>query len=269
MAKIIACVNEKGGVAKTTTVKNLSVGLAMEGKRVLAIDLDPSANLTKSLGLEVDSEKGTISEILNAAKDFDNLPDGFGIMHQEEGIDVIVSSNDLHDCENELNSAFQKEVVLRRYLATIQDRYDYIFLDCPAGLGIFVVNALFCADSLIIPLEPQFLASEAMQNLFERISLVRKCRGGKAKPEVQGVLFTKVRLNTNNDRQLMDMHRERFSNSKLRVFKNFIPSLVKFSESDYAGESIYKYAPSSSAAMIYTDLVSEFLQSEQNLRTTD
>ena len=93
-------------------------------------------------------------------------------------------------------SAFQKEVVLRRYLATIQDKYDYIFLDCPAGLGIFVTNALFCADSLIIPLEPQYLASEAMQNLFQRVALVRKYNGTMTKPAVEGILFTKVRLNT-------------------------------------------------------------------------
>lgn len=262
MAKIIACVNEKGGVAKTTTVKNLSIGLAMEGKRVLAIDLDPSANLTKSLGLEADPKKGTISEILDAVKDCEDLPAGFGIMHQEEGIDVIVSSSDLHNCEDKLNSAFQKEVVLRGYLSTIQEGYDYIFLDCPAGLGIFVTNALFCADSLIIPLEPQFLASEAMQNLFQRVALIRKHRGGRTKPDVEGILFTKVRLNTNNDRHLMDEHRDRFLNSKLRVFNSFIPSLVKFSESDYAGESIYKYAPDTSAAMIYADLVAEFMQNQ-------
>lgn len=267
MAKIIACVNEKGGVAKTTTVKNLSVGLAMEGKKILAVDLDPSANLTKSLGLEADPEIGTISEILNAVKECKELPKGFGILHQEEDVDIIVSSNELHDCENELMSAIQKEVVLRRYLDTVRDNYDYIFLDCPAGLGIFVTNALFSADALIIPLEPQFLASEAMQNLFQRIALVRKLNGTNVKPAVMGILFTKVRLNTNNDRNLMEIHRERFLNSKLHVFKNYIPHLVKFSESDYAGESIYKYAARSSAAMIYSDLVSEFKQLENDSHT--
>lgn len=262
MAKIIACVNEKGGVAKTTTVKNLSVGLAADGKRILAVDLDPSANLTKALGLEADPEIGTISEILSAYKECDELPEGYGIMHQEEGIDVIASSNKLHECENELMSAFQKEVVLRRYLATIQDKYDYIFLDCPAGLGIFVTNALFCADSLIIPLEPQYLASEAMQNLFQRVALVRKYNGTMTKPAVEGILFTKVRLNTKNDRSLMEIHKERFLKSNLHVFETYIPNLVKFSESDYAGQSIYKYAPHSSAAMIYSDLVAEFKSAE-------
>lgn len=262
MGKIIACVNEKGGVAKTTTIKNLSIGLAMEGKKVLAIDLDPSANLTKALGLAADPKRGSVCEIFSLVKDCEEVPEGFGITHQEEGIDVITSSDRLHDCENDLMSAFQKEVVLRRYVTTITQDYDYIFLDCPAGLGIFVTNALFCADGLIIPLEPQFLASEAMQNLLKRIALVRKMNGTKTKPEITGILFTKVRINTNNDRYIMQSLKENFLASNVHVFETYIPSAVRISESDLARQSIYKFSPHTNSAMLYSDLVAEFLQME-------
>ena len=155
MGKVIACVNEKGGVAKTTTIKNLSVGIAMKGYKVLVVDLDPSANLTKCLGLSQSGEEGTICEIIGAYIECEDVPEGFGIVKSEEGIDVITSSNALHCYESKLAAAYQREVVLRRYINTIKDKYDFIFLDCPAGLGIFVDNALFAADSIIIPTEPE------------------------------------------------------------------------------------------------------------------
>jgi len=259
MGKIIACVNEKGGVAKTTTIKNVSIGLAMRGCKVLVIDLDPSANLTKALGLVADTNIGSICEIIDKTIDFEDIPEGYGITHQEEGIDVITSSKKLHDYESKLTAAFQREIVLRRYIVTVSDQYDYIFLDCPAGLGIFVTNALFCADSLIIPLQPQFLAVEAMQNLFENIAMVRKLNGTNRKPEILGALFTMVRTNTKNDVSIMQNLRQKYS-SGVPFFKTFIPLLAKIPESDVARMSIYKHEAKSNAAMIYNDLVDEILE---------
>lgn len=259
MGKIIACVNEKGGVAKTTTIKNVSIGLAMRGYKVLVVDLDPSANLTKALGLVANTDTGSICEILDKAIGFESIPEDFGISHQEEGIDVITSSKELHLYESKLAAAFQREVILRRYIVTISDKYDYIFLDCPAGLGIFVTNALFCADSLIVPLQPQFLAVEAMQNLFGDVAMVRKLNGTNAKPEILGALFTMVRTNTNNDMKIMSNLRQNYS-SGVPFFKTYIPLLAKIPESDLARKSIYKHEAKSNAAMIYNDLVDEILQ---------
>ena len=102
MSKIIACVNEKGGVAKTTTIKNLAIGLAARGKKVLAIDLDPSANLTTALGIHVTKEQKTILDIFKLSKDCENVPEGYAIMQHEEGIDVICSVKELHAFESEL-----------------------------------------------------------------------------------------------------------------------------------------------------------------------
>lgn len=262
MSKIIACVNEKGGVAKTTTIKNLAIGLAAKGKKVLAIDLDPSANLTTALGIHVSKDQKTILDIFKLSKDCEDIPEDCAIVKHEEGIDVICSVKELHAFESELICAIQREIVLRRHLFNIRDKYDYIFIDCPAGLGIYVTNALFCADSVIIPVQPQFLGVGAMQNLFSYINQVRKLNGTMVKPEVLGILFTMVRINTNNDRDVMVYFRDSY-NGKINVFDTYIPNSVRISESDGEGESIFKYAPKTSAAMVYGDLIEEFIKTER------
>jgi len=262
MGKIIAVLNEKGGVAKTTTVKNLSVGLAAEGKKILAVDLDPSANLTASLGFfNLEKDQATILDLFKLAEECEDIPDGMGILQSDEGIDLIPSITQFHDYESVLLSAMQKEVVLRRILYPLADRYDYIFVDCPAGLGIFVTNALFAADSMIIPVQPQFLGASAMMNLFSYINKVRKLNGTGTKPELMGILFTMVRMNTRNDAGLIGHFKEAYE-GKQKIFETFIPNSVRFSESDGEGLSIYKYAPKSASAFVYGDLVQEFLRME-------
>lgn len=261
MGKIIACVNEKGGVAKTTTIKNVSIGLAGMGKKVLVVDLDPSANLTKILDCVPENGKGGICDVFEKGIDLQPIAPEDVIVSQEEGIDVISSSDSLHVYETQLMSAFQREVILRNFIYPLRDAYDYIFLDCPAGLGIFVTNALFCADELIIPLQPHYSAIEAMQNLFMLVSKVRKMNGTGKKPEILGVLFSMVRTNTNNDKKLMQELRHSY-NGKVRIFDSFVPMASKVPESDLARKSIYSYAPNSSAAMIFTDLVTEILMIE-------
>lgn len=263
MGKIIACVNEKGGVAKTTTIKNVSVGLAKHGKRVLVIDLDPSMNLTKCMGMgernATIKQDITICDILDKSIEYEDVPDGYGIYHQEEGVDIIISSDKLRAYEDKVFMAPQREIVLRRYVETIKEKYDYIFIDCLAGLGIFVLNALFCADSVIIPLAPQFLSVEAMQNLYEKIALIRKQNGTRTKPEVLGTVFTMVRTNTNNDKSIIDMCKSSYAKGA-NFFHTYIPDLVAYSESDIDGHSIFGYQPKSPAAMIYGELVDEVLQ---------
>lgn len=261
MGKIIAGVNEKGGVAKTNTIKNLSIGLANKGKKVLVVDMDPSANLTKALGVDIqDGQAGAICSIFDMVMECEDIPKGYGIIHHKEGIDVISSSDHLHTVESKLMLAMQREVALRKYIYDYKDDYDYIFLDCPAGLGIFATNALFCADSVIIPLSPQYLSVESVQNLFKMIAQVRKMNGTNKKPEVMGLLFTMVRINTIDHRRIMEEIRSSYG---IPVFNTYIPLAAKISSADTARESIYVHAKNSSSAMVYEDLVEEVLALEK------
>ena len=258
MGKIIAGLNEKGGVAKTNTIKNLSIGLARKGKKVLVVDIDPSANLTKALGVVVpNGEVGAICNILEKVMECEDIPKGYGIVHQDEGIDVISSSDYLHTVESKIMISMQREIVLRKYIYDYKDDYDYIFLDCPAGIGIFSTNALFCADSVIIPMAPQYLSVESVQNIFKMIAQVRKMNGTNKKPEVLGAVFTMVR-NINNDRKIMEEVRLSYGKG-VPLFNTYIPLAAKISEADTARKSIYAHAKNSSSAMVYEDLVEEFL----------
>lgn len=265
MGRIIASLNEKGGVGKTTTVKNLSTALAMLNKRVLVVDLDPSANLTKALGIELNMISESICDVFDKGIVGEEVSKDFAIIKHPEGIDVIASTDDLHDYEIKLALAYQRETLLRNFLNSLKDEYDYILLDCPGGLGLLTINALFAADAVIIPVSPQYLSMESMQVLFKRINQVRKLNRTGKKPELIGILFTMVRLNTNNDKRIMATTREAYKNSNVPIFERIIPLNVKVSESDAGGESIYKYAPNTSASMVHMEFVNEFLKREEEL----
>lgn len=262
MGKIIALVNEKGGVAKTTTTKNVSIGFGMRGKKVLVLDIDPSMSLTSLLDLKPTDGDETIADIIENEIEMNDMPMGYGIRSYEEGIDVITSSARLHSTEQKLNQAMQREVVLRNILQQYKDEYDYIFIDCPAGLGIFTVNALFAADEIIIPMEPHVSNIEAIQSVFKTINMVRKYNGTGKKPEVLGALFTMVRPNTNNDKVVMEQLRKLYG-EHMRFFDSIITMTSKIPETEIPKCSIYKHAPNSAAAMMYSDLTEEILKLEE------
>lgn len=263
MSKIIACVNQKGGVAKSTTIKNLSIGIALKGKKVLVVDLDPSGGLTKSLGLRPAENEGATVQIFGAAVRGEELPEGYGIEPHDEGIDIVSSSLALKTYKMQLISTFQRELILQKYLEPIKENYDYILLDCPGDLDIFTTNALFCADSVIIPTEAEFNAVEAMQHVFMEIAKVRRLKGSRTAPAILGVLFTGVRHNTINDKQVMETVRANYE-GKIRVFNTYIPLSTNIPTSDAHQKSIYKFAPNSSAALVQMDFVDEVLSLVEN-----
>ena len=173
--KVIAVTNQKGGVGKTTTTANLGIGLAQENKRVLLIDADAQASLTLSLGYpKPDELPVTLTDIMQAVIDDNPIPDGHGILHHGEGVDLLPANITLSGMEIRLINAMNRERALRTYLGEVKSHYDYILIDCMPSLGIMPLNSLAAADSVIIPSQPSFLSAKGLDLLMHSISQVKR-----------------------------------------------------------------------------------------------
>lgn len=161
--KVIAVTNQKGGVGKTTTTANLGIGLAQENKRVLLIDADAQASLTLSLGYaKPDELPVTLADIMQDVIDDTPIPDGRGILHHGEGVDLLPANIELSGMEIRLINAVSRESVLRTYINAVKPHYDYILIDCMPSLGMMPINSLAAADSVIIPSQPSFLSAKGL-----------------------------------------------------------------------------------------------------------
>lgn len=258
--EVIAVVNQKGGVGKTTTTINLGIGLVKKGKKVLCIDCDPQGSMTAALGIKVpDDLKETISNIIQFVINEEEFDSQFGIIHHEEGIDFIPANTALAGIEIQLFSVMSRETILLRYIEKVKDNYDYIFIDCPGSLGIITVNALTCADSVIVPAHPQFLSALAIQQLFKSIGTAQKRLNPKLK--IKGVLFT-MTTRSNSCKNIIQKIEETYGNH-VNVFKTRIPTSVKTSDAPAKGLSIYKYDSKGKVAQAYSELVEEVLTHEK------
>lgn len=257
MAKVIAICNHKGGVAKTATTASLGFGLARAGKKVLLVDSDHQGSLTISLGWGLyEPLKITIKDkYMDVIEDRPLTKDG--ILTHEEGVDLLPSNLDFSSIAIPLINAYDRERVLKTYIDTIRDDYDYILIDCKPDLDLIVVNALVAADSVIIPVDATFLGACGMTQLFHTLAGVKKkLNRGLV---FEGILMTMVNKRTNICKEMCEQVKENW-NDICPVFDVQIPRQTYAAEVAAMGISIYKYKPRSTVAKAYEKFTQEVLK---------
>lgn len=253
---VIAVVNQKGGVGKTTTCVNLGVGLARKGKKVLLIDFDPQGSLTASFGYEPDELSKTFAGILESImnnQDFDVMD---GVISHTEGIDLFPANIELSGLEISLVNTMSRETMLREYTRKASEVYDYIIIDSNPSLGMLTINALAAADSIIIPVQAQFLPMKGLEQLLVTVNKVRRQINPSLK--IDGILLTMVDTRTNFAKDIVNLVTEVYGDN-IRIFDKPIPPSVRASEASAEGKSIFTYDSKNKIAMAYNSLVDEVL----------
>lgn len=209
MCRVIAIANQKGGVGKTTTTSNLGIGLANKGKRVLLIDADPQGNLTESLGFgEPDTMETTLAAVMGKLINDEELKPEEGILKHEEGIDLMPGNIELSGLEVTLVNVMRRELVLRSYIELVKDRYDYILIDCMPSLGMITINVFACADSVLIPVQTQYLPAKGLEQLLKTMGKVK--RQINPKLEIEGILLTMADYRTNFSKGISALLKENY-----------------------------------------------------------
>lgn len=249
--KVMAIINQKGGVGKSTTAINLSAALGELGKQVLLVDLDPQGNSSSGLGIEKSQVHNCVYDVLlnDVAIEDVIIPD------VGEGLDLVPATINLAGAEVELVSEMARENRLKGAVGSLRGKYDYVFIDCPPSLGLLTVNALVAADKLLIPIQCEFYALEGVTKLLDSMKRVKT----RLNPtlDIFGVLLTMYDGRTTLSRQVVEEVRSYFGKT---VFTTLIPRTVKLSEAPSFGQPITQYDPSGKGAQSYVSLAKEVVQ---------
>ena len=264
MGKIIAIVNQKGGVGKTTTSINLSASLGILGKSVLIVDLDPQGNATTGIGVNKGNINSSIYEVLTMKTEIEKSI----IKTKSKNVSLLAAYLNLAGVEMELielekkfkenpnpNIKFNRVSRLKDELAKVKNKYDYIIIDCPPSLGILTTNALAAADSVLIPVQCEYFALEGIMQLINTIMLAQK----KVNPnlDIEGVLLTMLTSNTNLGLEVVESIKGFF---KERVYDTIIPRLIRLAEAPSHGKPILEYEPRSRGTLAYLNLAKEVIE---------
>ena len=250
MPSIIAIVNQKGGVGKTTTAVNLSSSIAAAEKKCLLVDCDPQGNATTSLGINPSDLNPSLYDLILGK----NIWDKAIIDTSMPLLKLIGANPDLFGAEVELFDTSNKEYLLRNVLSNFKDDYEYIFIDCPPSLGFLTLNALTASDFFLVPLQCEYLAMEGLAQLLNTIRLVKK--GLNPSLEMIGIMFTMFDSRNNLSHQVVDEVSQNFKGS---VFKTIIPRNVSLSEASSYGEPCMLYDIRSKGAQSYLELAKELI----------
>lgn len=252
MAKTIVIANQKGGVGKTTTAVNLAAFLSNAQKRTLIIDIDPQGNTCSGLGIDIRERQGNgIYEVLIGQK---NIKDVI-VPTKYESLKIIPVTLDLAGAQIELLDAPKKEFILKDAIAEVAGDFDYILIDTPPSLGLFTLNGLVAADSVLIPMQSEFYAMEGLAQLLKAIKLVKS--GLNKALAIEGVLITMYDSRTNLSKQVLEEVKNYF---KEKVYETIIPRNIRLSEAPSHGVAIYEYDYKSQGAESYLAFGKEFLK---------
>ena len=262
--KVISVANQKGGVGKSTSVYNLGAGLALNGKKVLLIDVDPQGDLTKMLGLRKPHDlPRTLGDAMKEVVLGKQPMEHTEVMQHFEGFDFVPGNRSLSAVEVGLVNVMSRETVLRQYVDSVKGGYDYVLLDCRPSLGMLVINALAASDYVLIPVQADYLAAEDMTELVGTVQQVKRQINPKLK--IGGVFLTMAN-DTNFRKDTVRAVKENFG-KQLPVLNTVIPATVRLAEISTADKSIFRHEPGGKAAEAYGSLVKEVLEIGEKQRS--